>query len=29
MDAQLCTDIYIDTVNPRLEMYHIHFFFCV
>lgn len=28
MDAQLHTDINIDTVNPHLEMYHIHFF-CV
>lgn len=27
MDAQLPTDINLDALNPRLEMYHIHFFF--
>lgn len=25
MDAQLHTDINIDTVSPRPEMYHVHF----
>lgn len=28
MDAQLHTDINIDGVNPRFEMYHMHFLSC-
>lgn len=27
MDAQLHTDLNIDTVDLQLEMYHIHFLF--
>lgn len=27
IDAQLHTDLNIDTVEPQLEMYHIPFFF--